>query len=457
MSYQKIKEGRLRGPSPVYKESSIYCSKGYLDSTKDSESFVEPLSEWMDDRELGPSNVQDRGTYELNFERNQSLEPPYNLVMNTSMEAIFSSIYCDDSTRQPLYGCLANHSYWSQLQGEATTEYLKTAMIIKELGTNYFKGGRSTFPADSWLQNLEKNFSVTRCPEEYKKNIFVYYLKKDAANWWTNLEKQFGDKEPTWEDFRREFEKKYFLQEIAAEEEAVLRRHGVHSLLDGHDLAGYLDGSTVPPNPTITSNNNQVKIRPKQPGDAKTNSSTMACSPKHFSKDDKTINEYMQGFTTKFDQLWLLGKPIEHEEQVEFILQGLYKEYMFVADQVEGRESPPSIVKIHEKLHNKEEKLLTMLLSTSNTGAGSANVATTRPRPFQVPKEVHSFNNISLDHKAACCPPSRLWQPRANMAIGHKYPVNGWLLDSEATHHMTSDLNNLAMHQPYHGNDSVLI
>ena len=34
------------------------------------------------------------------------------------------------------------------------------------------------------------------------------------------MEKQFEDKEPTWEDFRREFEKKYFPQEVKDKLEA---------------------------------------------------------------------------------------------------------------------------------------------------------------------------------------------------------------------------------------------
>ena len=53
--------------------------------------------------------------------------------------------------------------------------------------------------------------------------------------------------------------------------------------------------------------------------------------------------------------------------------------------------------------------------------------------------------------------PFQPWQPRANLALGHQYPANPWLLDSGATHHMTSDLANLSLHQPYQGEDAVLI
>jgi len=53
--------------------------------------------------------------------------------------------------------------------------------------------------------------------------------------------------------------------------------------------------------------------------------------------------------------------------------------------------------------------------------------------------------------------PFKPWQPRANLAVGSSYATNPWLLDSSATHHLTSDLNNLALHQPYNGGDDVMI
>lgn len=49
------------------------------------------------------------------------------------------------------------------------------------------------------------------------------------------------------------------------------------------------------------------------------------------------------------------------------------------------------------------------------------------------------------------------WQPRANFAIGSPYHAENWLLDSSATHYITSYLNNLYLHQPYIGGDDVLI
>ena len=318
----------------------------------------------------------------------------------------------------------------------------------------------------------------------------------------------------------------------------------VHSLLDGYELAGYVDGSSLPPDQTITTNGRAAQnpdytlwrrqdkliysgllgtLSPSvQPLVSKTTSAAEMWSKiaetyakpswghiqqlrlqlKHQTKGDKTIDDYMQSLTTRFDQLALLGKPLEHEEQIEFIFQGLPEDYKSVVDQVEGRETPPSITEVHEKLINKEAKLLATSLSTSTVAPVSANVATSRSNQNQGKQnrrqnQSWSPNNQSnnqsykqdnrmtrgyqgkcqlcgvFGHSAKRCSqlqqqhngshnsllptPFRPWQPRANLALTSPHPANAWLLDSGATHHMTSDLNNLAMHQPYNGDDSVLI
>ncbi|CAL9226006.1 unnamed protein product [Arabidopsis halleri] len=200
----------------------------------------------------------------------------------------------------------------------------------------------------------------------------------------------------------------------------------VHSLLDGYDLAGYVDGSSLPPDQTLTVNaretpnpaytlwRRQDKLvtavltpnlrrsklystqsaghrgqkKKKKNNNHKTNRKTpkkrgFLTQLKHQTKGEKTIDDYMQGLTTRFDQLALLGKPLEHEEQIEFIFQGLPEEYKSVVDQVEGRDTPPSITEVHEKLINKEAKLLATSLSASSVAPISANVATSRQNQYQ--------------------------------------------------------------------------
>lgn len=130
--------------------------------------------------------------------------------------------------------------------------------------------------------------------------------------------------------------------------------------------------------------------------------------------------------------------------------------------------------------------------SVSLVASASANMVTTRPRfsqgkqqhrstqPWNQNQNQHRSNNYKYDNRvskgyqgryqlcgvhgdsAKRCPqltnPHATtsatltkssyppWQPRANLALGSQTPANAWLLDSGGTHHMTSDLHNMALH-----------
>lgn len=175
----------------------------------------------------------------------------------------------------------------------------------------------------------------------------------------------------------------------------------VHALLDGYDLAGYIDGSVITPPPMITTDgettpNAEFTLSKRQdrliysgllgaittsiqPILSTTTTSTeiwnnlnSTCAKptrghikkvKHqlenWPKGTKTINEYFQGLTMRFDQLALLGKPMDHEDQIERVLGGLPDDYKTLVDQVESRDTSPSLTELHEKLINHETKLQT--------------------------------------------------------------------------------------------------
>lgn len=188
----------------------------------------------------------------------------------------------------------------------------------------------------------------------------------------------------------------------------------VHALFDGHDLAGYLDGSTIVLAPTIT-NNNEVTINPaytfwkrqdKLIYSALLGAVSLTIQPilsraatsaavwktlaetyakpsrghikqlktqlKNWNKGSRTIDEYVQGLTSRMDQLAILGKGMDHEDQIEVILEGLPEEYKPVIDQIEGRDIPPTITDLHERLLNHEAKLLA--LGASSSAPITANV-----------------------------------------------------------------------------------
>ena len=65
----------------------------------------------------------------------------------------------------------------------------------------------------------------------------------------------------------------------------------------------------------------------------------------------------MQGIKTKADQLPTLGKPLDHEDLIKKILEGIDEDYQPVIDVINGRDTPISFDELHEKLINKEPAL----------------------------------------------------------------------------------------------------
>ncbi|KFK33813.1 hypothetical protein AALP_AA5G063300 [Arabis alpina] len=323
----------------------------------------------------------------------------------------------------------------------------------------------------------------------------------------------------------------------------------VNALLDGYALAGYVDGSTPAPDATVTTNSittpnpafvtwkrqdrlifsallgtispaiQTLVSKSKTSAEMwKTITSTYAKPSRghiqqlkqqliEYSKGEKTIDEYLQGLVTRFDQLALLGKPLDHDEQIDKILAGLPEEYKSLAEQIEGRDVSPSIIELHEKLLTKEAKIISTNSSILTRVPVSANYSSASPRPRQFqgkqnPRPYHHGNNnnnfnqqqqhhqpkqdqrISKGYQGRCqlcgvfghsakrctqlqqltgtqqnpfTSPFRPWQPRANLALASSHPSSAWLMDSGATHHMTSDLHTLHAPQSYNGSDDVLI
>ncbi|XP_010555249.2 PREDICTED: uncharacterized protein LOC104824784 [Tarenaya hassleriana] len=213
---------------------------------------------------------------------------------------------------------------------------------------------------------------------------------------------------------------------------------------------------------------------------------------KRFTKGGKSIDEYMHFFKCKADELALLGKPLDHEDLVDLILAGLSDDFKPVIDAINARDSPISFVELHERLLNHESVLLSVnnhssvLPITANNTQSRSHEASSRP-PWQHQPRASSDSSASHNrkpsqgykgkcklcgvqgHSAKRChllrspggpslnqPSLSPWQPRAHhtsLAAPPTPPT--WLLDSGASHHITSDLTNLSLHAPYTGGDDV--
>lgn len=230
-----------------------------------------------------------------------------------------------------------------------------------------------------------------------------------------------------------------------------------HALLGGYGLSGYIDGSLLIPSQHVTINkviseNNAYTIWKRQDRlifSALIGAITTTLQPlvsrattsaqiwqtlantyakpsrghikqlrdqvRAWKKDNKSIDTYIQGLTTRFDQLALLGKPFDHEDQIDAILAGLPEEYKTVMDQIEGRDIPPSITEIHERFINHELKLASLPSQSVSPVPVTANVAQQRSNNYSN----NRYRNNNTNYRGN----SNNWQSQQyNKKNGNKGP-----------------------------------
>lgn len=86
--------------------------------------------------------------------------------------------------------------------------------VMRTMGTKYFTGGIDLVKADDWRKLLENNFENARCPMEFQKDIAVHFLREEARHWWDGVVRNtLVQHVISWDDFREEFNRKFFPQE----------------------------------------------------------------------------------------------------------------------------------------------------------------------------------------------------------------------------------------------------
>nr|GMD67874.1 Retrovirus-related Pol polyprotein from transposon RE1 [Ipomoea batatas] len=211
---------------------------------------------------------------------------------------------------------------------------------------------------------------------------------------------------------------------------------------------------------------------------------------KDIIKGGSTVTEYMHQIKRVVDELALLGTAMEHEDITYKILDGLNSDYQFVIDVVNGRDSIISFEELHEKLIIKELALhraaapTTFPATAHPTQTRPASTFQTRqpsyprftnnssrpaPKPFlgrcqwcNVQGRSCYFSLFYLSWPVPKCsvPPrpthKQEVKPQAHVAATSSVAPS-WLLDSGPSHHVTTDLSNIALHTPYDGTNEVMI
>ncbi|KAF5447207.1 hypothetical protein F2P56_032776 [Juglans regia] len=183
------------------------------------------------------------------------------------------------------------------------------------------------------------------------------------------------------------------------------------------------------------------------------------------------------------DELALVDSPLINDDLTLYILNGLGSEFRDIATPIQTRETPFTFEELHDLLvsHETYLKCLETLQQTtiatghyhqnkvpqtsshqgkahrSNTSqtnqcsSQSQNSSQSSTKPFVICQ----FYAIP-GHTAHQC--KKLWNttsPNANYAAtSNEKP---WVIDSSASHHITSDMSKLSIHSEYDGTDEVII
>ncbi|RVW91845.1 Retrovirus-related Pol polyprotein from transposon RE2 [Vitis vinifera] len=159
----------------------------------------------------------------------------------------------------------------------------------------------------------------------------------------------------------------------------------------------------------------------------------------------------------KADELGLLGAPLNVEDLIDKILDGLGDEYRELTRAVQARYMPITFKELHEK--NPTPRDSPTPSGTTNHTWRPSNSHQHRYPPTQTsgqPTPQVLVNTSNSPSPASNNPSATPWQPRAHYAsitLSH----TSWLLDSGTSHHVTTDLHNLSIHTPYNGSNDIMI
>ncbi|KAK0599109.1 hypothetical protein LWI29_002433 [Acer saccharum] len=234
----------------------------------------------------------------------------------------------------------------------------------------------------------------------------------------------------------------------------------------------------------------------------------------NISKGSQSITEFLQHAKSIADELAMLDAPENSEDLTVKILNGLGDEFKDISAAIRARDSAITFEELHEKLLNFEAVLkqettnnrspiMANFVAKPNTGGyqtyhhrnsnnnkliaqptqqPKATAATSQswnssssanksggPRPYRGFCQLcgdqghtakrcsaYNFSPVSANPRQQVTNSRTQWQPRAHFATPNSSTPD-WLLDSGASHHVTSDLQNMSLHSPYTGSDDIMI
>ncbi|OMO94717.1 Integrase, catalytic core [Corchorus capsularis] len=203
-------------------------------------------------------------------------------------------------------------------------------------------------------------------------------------------------------------------------------------------------------------------------------------------RDQLAVGEYIQKMKQLTDDIRLAGATLEDDDLVLHILKGVGPEFKDVVAAIRCRETPMSVDELHSmftahEIHLKNEAAaLSMEVtvpsvnftrcspSNFNRGRGRSNFRFNGNRSYTHQQQSPNHNNNrptcqicdKFGHSAKLCRKGKQFfntpPPTANVAT-LSGSSSSWCMDTGATHHVTSQFQNLSLASEYDGPDQIVV
>ncbi|XP_047251496.1 uncharacterized protein LOC124886658 [Capsicum annuum] len=202
----------------------------------------------------------------------------------------------------------------------------------------------------------------------------------------------------------------------------------ISMLIRGHNLFGHLDGSSSAPSTTLTQYSRQV-ANPKY-------SICLHDQLARLSKDTRSVADYLHQVCSICNELATAGAIVTNDELVVKILSGLGSDFHDISAVIRARDSIISYDELYAKLIDYEIFLKHEELKKETSAVTAAMLCN---------KQSHTANGYrSQSHNHL--------EAKANFLSGNQAAENQWIVDSGATHHVTTEPTNF---KEYHGSKGI--
>ena len=197
-------------------------------------------------------------------------------------------------------------------------------------------------------------------------------------------------------------------------------------------------------------------------------------------RGSRTVTEFLQAIKLTANELARIDHPVTDDDLTLYVLNGLGPDFREIVAPIRAREHPIRFEELHDLLIGHESYLRRLEQQTMQPLVSTANF--TQRRHFPARNNGQRFYSKSRDstkrntynsgfhkykpkcqlcdqlvHTAKTSSKNNSSDFSANCVASSKSKDSKWLVDSAASHNMTTNLSNLSIHSEYDGTDEVVL